>query len=234
MNKIISASELDETSLKQLNKVYVNSWEKVLQKEHPEFDKEQITKKQYELLEQRIKIFPEGQLAFVDEQIIGGVNSFIFNGSINEVIEQYDLATSAGTFKNHQSNGELLICSAIYISPGHKGVARQLLSRATLLAKEKGLIACPYSRPAGFNKWLKKYARIEELIKGINKVNLNNYLKKYLSLKTEKGTCIDPVIGMHEYFGAKIERIFYNSRQDDESKNFCILMSYPKNHDILC
>ncbi|MBI4919185.1 GNAT family N-acetyltransferase [archaeon] len=230
MGDVVSASKLSSQELKQLNKIYVQSWIKVLQDEHPLESRETLEKHELRKLEMRISKFPEGQLAYIDGTVLGGINSL----RLSIIPEKYSQATDEGYFSNHKDKGDFLVCTAIYVDPGNKGVARALLSKATEYAKKNGVIAYPYSRPAGFREWLEKENKFEPFFdyKKIHETKLLVYLQKYLYIKTSKGTCTDPVIGMHEYFGAKIEKILQNAREDNDSCGFCILMSYPKGYVI--
>ncbi len=226
MGEIVSASKLDKKGLEQLNDVFVNSWFNVLKKENPGMPLNILKDFELKKLESRIKIFPEGQLAFFDKEVLGGINSLIFFGNFYEVPKKYSEATGNGYFTTHNQQGNLLICTAIYVKPGNKGVAKKLLSEATSLAKNKNLTAFPYSRPAGFQEYLMNvYGKIP-------KESLMSKLIEYLDIKTDKGTCIDPIIGMHEHYGAKVEMLLENSRNDPESCNFCVLLSYPKGYVI--
>ncbi|MBI5065637.1 hypothetical protein HZA97_05355 [Candidatus Woesearchaeota archaeon] len=226
MGEVISASQLDMKGLTQLNEVFFNSWINVLKKENPEMPLNTLKDFELKKLESRIKIFPEGQLAFFDKEILGGINSLILGDNIYEIPKKYCEATNNGYFINHNPAKKFLICTAIYVKPGNKGVAKKLLSEATLLAKDNNLTALPYSRPAGFREYLMK-------IHGkIPKESLMTELIEYLAIKTDKGTCIDPVIGMHEHYGANVEMLLENARNDPESCNFCVLMSYPKGYVV--
>lgn len=226
MGEIISASKLEKKGLDQLNDVFINSWLSVLKEENPGMPLNTLKDFELKKLESRIKIFPEGQLAFFDKEVIGGINSLILGDNIYEIPKKYCEATNNGFFINHNPAKKFLICTAIYVKPGNKGVAKKLLSEATLIAKNKNLTACPYSRPAGFREYLMKtYGEIPS-------ESLMTELIEYLDIKTDKGTCIDPVIGMHEHYGARREMLLENSRQDSASCNFCVLMSYPKGYVI--
>ncbi len=230
MGEVVSASKLNSKELKQLNEIYLQSWMMILQNEHPFENRETLGKHELRKLEMRITKFPEGQLAYIDGTVMGGINSL----RLFEIPEKYIQATDDNYFSNHKEKGNYLVCTAIYVAPGNKGVSRALLSKATEYAKKNSITTCPYSRPAGFREWLEKENKFEQFFdyKKIHETTLLIYLQKYLSIKTNKGTCIDPVIGMHEYFGAKIEKILPNAREDNDSCGFCILLSYPKDYVI--
>ncbi|UCD03208.1 MAG: hypothetical protein JSV63_01055 [Candidatus Aenigmatarchaeota archaeon] len=241
--EIVDGNKLDDGALTRLSEIYLQMWRPILDTELWECSTEEdMLGKCRKQFASRIEIFPEGQLAVLDpaEGVMGGLSTIMVSAmdedgqpDYGKVEGKWEYLTSFGYIDGyaHDPDGNLVICYAINIPPEHhgKGVARALLHGGTKFAKDKGLIACPYTRPSGLDKYLKKIGfdpmQRDELLDGI--------VGEYVSMRDEHGRLLDENIGVHSHFGAEVVRIMPYSRPCDlDSWGYCVLMAYPKGYVV--
>ncbi len=216
-----------------------------MQNEFEGYTHENLIEEVIKQFESRIEIFPEGQIVDRDSTggILGSVAAMMVSAKGNngepdysKVPDKWNDLTANGYFSTHDEQGNLLVCCAINVPPKHsgKGVPRRLLHAETYLARERGLIACPYTRPVNFREHLETCG----FEKGFDHTQVEteklvHHLEQYLEMRSQNGRHKDKNVGLHEHFGAKVLRLLPNGREKDtDSCGFCILMAYPPGHVI--
>jgi len=246
MGELILAEKLCDKDLRALSAIYTDMWGSVLVKEFPQWDREQIIDDVFCQFRSRIERFSGGQLVWWDSQdgVQGGVCALIVSArdaqgeaDFSRVPSEWNELTSEGYFKNHNPDGNLLVCCAINVPPtfGGRGIPRQLLHGATQLAMEQDLIACAYTRPIGLRHYLESEIHFSQGFDHmeIESDDLNGYLRDHLQRREGNGRFCDKNVGLHSNYGAEVKRFLPRARiSDADSCGYCILMAYPKGHVI--
>jgi len=169
----------------------------------------------FEMLESRIKTFPEGTLiAVVDEKIVGVVVVEIINSNlINNFSTWYEITDNGFIAKTHNPRGDTLYGVDLSVHPlyQNRGIGKKLLIEA---AK----IAIKYNLKQGMlggripNYW--KFAdrvKVEDYVKITHENNFYNIPP-------------DPELLFYLKCGFKVERIIPNYFKDPESLNYGMLL----------
>ena len=170
-----------------------------------------------EMLDSRLRIFPEGTLvAEVDNKIVGIVVTERVNyDSQKDSFSWYEI-TDNGYIKNsHIPKGDTLYGVDLSVLPDFQklGIGSKLLET---IAK----LAIKYNIKQGMLG-----GRMVEYYKHANKISPEEYIN--LSVKTEKGVKpIDPEIYFYKRAGLEIVKLLPNYFEDPESFNYGVLLRW--------
>jgi ribosomal protein S18 acetylase RimI-like enzyme len=168
----------------------------------------------FEMLESRIKTFPEGTLiAVVDEKIVGVVVVEIINSNlINNFSTWYEITDNGFIAKTHNPRGDTLYGVTLSVHPlyQNKGIGKELMIAV-------GKLAIKHNLKGGLLG-----ARIPHYHKYADRIKVQDYVK--ISQKDQCNIPPDPELVFYQKLGLKIVKIIPNYFDDPESLNYGVLV----------
>jgi len=169
----------------------------------------------FEMLESRIKTFPEGTLiAVVDEKIVGVVVVEIINSNLlNNFSTWYEITDNGFIAKTHNPKGDTLYGVTLSVHPlyQNRGIGKKLLIEAAKIAikynLKQGMLG---GRIPNYWKFADKI-KVEDYVKITNQNNFYNIPP-------------DPELLFYLKCGFKIKRIIPEYFKDPESLNYGLLL----------
>jgi len=167
----------------------------------------------FEMLESRIKTFPEGTLvALIDEEIVGFASAQIVNYDLKRNAFTWYEATDNGFItKTHNPKGNTLYGVNLSVHPSYqkKGIGKQLLINVAKLAVKYNL------KQGILGGRIPNYYRFADKIKVEDYIKIDN---------TKNNISPDPELFFYQKCGFKIVKIIPEYFKDPESLNYGILL----------
>lgn len=170
----------------------------------------------FEMLESRIKIFPEGtRIALINERVVGIICTQIVNYDLkNDGPSWYEISDNGFIVKTHNPNGDTLYGIDLSVHPlwQNKGVGKILL---------KTII------DFGIRRNLKQGllgSRIPDYYKFANKINVEDYVNLGKRKNGRNNIPPDPELLFYLECGLKIVKVIPEYFKDPESLNYGVLL----------
>ncbi len=164
-------------------------------------------------IEVLLKIFPEGQLVIlVDDVVVGSALSLIVDEKIVIKKHTYETITDNGTFATHNENGEILYGIDVFIHPKYRGLrlGRRLYDARKEICENLNLKAVVF---AGRIPSYGQYAQ--------------EYTPKIYIEKVKQKELYDPVLSFQLSNDFHVVRIMNNYLEGDKnSKEFAVLLEW--------
>lgn len=183
-----------------------------------------------EHLRSQIRIFPDGQLCFEDEQgeIWGFVNlmRFIFDPR-SPLRGTWRGITADGYISSHDPRGNWLFGVNLSVHPHgfFTGATEALLGTAARICASRHLKGIMFvGRMPGYARWLRARVRAGTALDGADVEVARSYIDARLTEDNGKGRRLDSQLAMYESFGLRIIGPVPDFMPDEKSRDFGIAM----------